>query len=207
VDVPKLWTETIEDHRQQVRDAILTATAELIDEQGLLSVTMSAIAERTGIGRATLYKYFPDVEAILLAWHEARIGGHLEQLAQLAHRAGDPGDRVTAVLEAYALMRHSGRGQHDTDLAAFLHRGHHLAHAERSLHQLISDLLQEAAGAGEVRDDIPPGELASYCLHALNAASSADSAAAVHRLVALTCAAVQGSAKQSPPTPGDSGHS
>jgi len=28
---------------------------------------MSHIAEKTAIGRATLYKYFPDVDAILLA--------------------------------------------------------------------------------------------------------------------------------------------
>jgi len=189
--VPKLWTDTIEEHRQQVRDAIVKATAELIDERGLLSVTMSAIAERTGIGRATLYKYFRDVEAIVLTWHEEKISGHLEQLARLARRPGNPGERVTAVLDAYALMRHSSRGQHDTDLAAFLHRGHHLASAERALHQLIRDLLDEAAHAGEVRDDIPPAELATYCLHALNAAASADSAAAIHRLLALTCAALQ----------------
>jgi len=125
--VPKLWTDTIEEHRQRVRDAIVETTAELIDERGLLSVTMSAIAERTGIGRATLYKYFRDVETILLTWHEEKISGHLEQLARLARQPGTSGERVTAVLDAYALMRHSSRGQHDTDLAAFLHRGHHLA--------------------------------------------------------------------------------
>ncbi len=63
--------------------------------------------------------------------------------------------------------------------------------AERALHQLIRDLLDEAAHAGQVRDDIPPAELATYCLHALNAAASADSAAAIHRLLALTGAAIQ----------------
>ena len=66
---------------------------------------MSQIAEATGIGRATLYKYFPDVEAILLAWHERQVGRHLEQLAAVRDRAGDPGARLAAVLEAYALHR------------------------------------------------------------------------------------------------------
>jgi AcrR family transcriptional regulator len=47
------------------RKAILDTTAALVAEGGLLSVTMSRIAEEAGIGRATLYKYFPDVEAIL----------------------------------------------------------------------------------------------------------------------------------------------
>jgi len=71
--VPKLWNETIEEHRREVREAILDTTVALVAEHGLLSVTMSQIAEETGIGRATLYKYFPDVEAILLAWHERQI--------------------------------------------------------------------------------------------------------------------------------------
>lgn len=42
----------------------------LVAERGLRSVTMSEIAQRVGIGRATVYKYFSDVESILLAWHE-----------------------------------------------------------------------------------------------------------------------------------------
>lgn len=68
--MPRLWNETIESHRHAVRDAALDATAALVAEHGPLSVTMSAIAERTGVGRATVYKYFPDVESIMLAWHE-----------------------------------------------------------------------------------------------------------------------------------------
>ena len=77
--MPKLWNETIEAHRRAVHDAALDTAAALVAERGLLSVTMSQIAEETGIGRATLYKYFPDVEAILIAWHERQIARHLEQ--------------------------------------------------------------------------------------------------------------------------------
>ncbi|MEV6386879.1 TetR/AcrR family transcriptional regulator [Nocardia xishanensis] len=58
-----------------MRDALLDTTAELVQEHGLASVTTTQIAEATGIGRATLYKYFPDVESIPQAWHERRIGG------------------------------------------------------------------------------------------------------------------------------------
>ena len=79
--MPKLWTETIDAHRRAVRDAALDATAALVAEHGLTSVTMSQIATETGVGRATLYKYFPDVEAILLAWHERQITRHLQHLA------------------------------------------------------------------------------------------------------------------------------
>src|SRR6266700_667337 len=98
--MPKLWTQTVEEHRRAVRDATLDAAAALVAEHGLASVTMSQIAAETGIGRATLYKYFPDVEAILIAWHERQITRHLQHLAE-ARDAADPGKQLVAVLEAY----------------------------------------------------------------------------------------------------------
>ena len=174
--VPKLWNETIEAHRAAVRDATLDTTAALVAEHGLRSVTMSQIAEETGIGRATLYKYFPDVEAILLAWHERQVTGHLEQLADVRDQAGDAGERLEAVLEAYALISHE---HHDSELAALLHRDEQVAQAQRQLRDMVRDLLAEAAATGAVRDDVAPDELASYCLHALAAASSLPSKAAV----------------------------
>jgi AcrR family transcriptional regulator len=186
--VPKLWNATIEAHRRAVRDTTLDTTAALIAKHGLRSVTMSQIAEETGIGRATLYKYFPDVETILVAWHERHISGHLEQLAQLRDEAGGAGDRLEGVLEAYALIRHE---HHGGDLAALLHQGEHVARAQEHLRHFIRDLLREAAEVGDVRDDIPPDELANYCLHALTAASTLPSKAAVRRLVALTLAGLR----------------
>jgi DNA-binding phage protein len=43
-----------------VRDAILETTATLVPKLGLANVMMSQIADETGIGRATLYKYFSE---------------------------------------------------------------------------------------------------------------------------------------------------
>jgi len=189
--VPKLWNETIEAHRREVREAILEATAALVAEHGLRAVTMSQIAERTGIGRATLYKYFPDIDAILHAWHHRQITGHLEHLARVRDHAADPGRRLEAVLEAYALIARQTRGHHDTELAAFLHRDEHLVRAQRQLHDLVKDLVAEGARAGDLRDDVAPGELASYCLNALAAAGSLPSEAAVGRLVTVTLAGLR----------------
>jgi AcrR family transcriptional regulator len=188
--VPKLWNDTIDAHRREVRDAILDTTAALAAEHGLLSVTMSQIAEKTGIGRATLYKYFPDVESIVLAWHDRQVGNHLELLAQVRDQAGDSDKRLEAVLTAYAhihqqRVRHHRHHDHGTELAAFLHRDEHIAGAQRHVQDLIRDLLTESAETGGLRDDVPPDELAAYCLHALNAASTAPSKAAVHRLVTV----------------------
>ena len=100
------------------------------------------------------------------------------------------------MLEAYAQihqqrLHHGQHGPHhqqleadDQDLAAVLHRD--IAPAEQRLHDMIAGLLAEAAEAGDVRGDVAPDELATYCLHALNVASVLPSRAAVRRLVTVT---------------------
>jgi AcrR family transcriptional regulator len=182
--VPKLWDETIEAHRRGVTDAILDTTARLVFAHGLRTVTMSQIAEQAGIGRATLYKYFPDVEAILHAWHGRQIAGHLEQLRAARDATDDPAGRLTAVLEAYALTRYESRGQHEPELARLLHHDEQVARAHRQLREL----LREVIAAADIRTDVPAGELTDFCLHALGAAGDLRSKAAVHRLVEVTIA-------------------
>jgi AcrR family transcriptional regulator len=189
--VPRLWNDTIEEHRRAVRHATLDTTAALVAEHGLASVTMSQIAEETGIGRATLYKYFPDVEAILAAWHDRQVTGHLQQLAEAREQAGDPSERLAAVLEAYALIHYELRIAHGTEIAALLHRGEHVVRARQHLRDFIRDLLSVAAQTGDVRDDIAADELATYCLHSLTAAGALPSKAAVRRLVAVTLAGLR----------------
>lgn len=187
--VPKLWTETIEEHRRAVGDAILETTAALVAEHGLASVTMSQIATKVGIGRATLYKYFPDVEAILGAWHERHVAAHLAQLAEVRDRAGDAGEQLEAVLHAYAFM--TFQRPQGTEIATLVHRGDRLDDAQKQLQDLVRDLLIKAANTGCVRNDVPPDELAAFCLHALGAAAGMPSPAAVARLVDITSSALK----------------
>jgi AcrR family transcriptional regulator len=186
--VPKLWNDTIEAHRREVRNATLDTTVALVAKHGLRSVTMSQIAEGAGIGRATLYKYFSGVEAILAAWHERQVNRHLEYLTEVRDQAGDARERLEAVLEAYALIQHE---HHGSEVAALLHRGEHVARAQQRLSDFIRDLLREGAETGDLRDDVAPDELASYCLHALTAASSLPSKAAARRLVTVTLAGLR----------------
>jgi hypothetical protein len=103
-------------------------------------------------------------------------------------QAGDAGERLEAVLEAYAIMSNE---HHGSELAALLHRGEHVARAQQHLLDFIRDLVAEGANAGDIRDDVAPSELASYCLHALSAASSLKSKAAVRRLVAVILAGLR----------------
>jgi AcrR family transcriptional regulator len=190
--VPKLWNDTVEEHRRSVYAAIMDTTAALVAEHGL-AVTMSQIAQQVGIGRATLYKYFPDVEAILIAWHDRQVGQHLQQLTEIADGVAEPAGRLRRVLSTYAELSSSGRGAdspspHGTELAVPLHRAEHMRHARRRLHDLVTQVIAAAAEAGAARADVPATELATYCLHALTAAGTLPSRAARQRLVAVTLA-------------------
>jgi AcrR family transcriptional regulator len=222
--VPRLWTDTLDEHRRAVRDATLDTAAALIAEHGLPAVTMSALAERTGIGRATLYKYFPDVTAVLTAWHERQLRAHLDDLRAATSTTTDPATRLATALDRYATLqrsthhpaahggprpsasRHSGSGTGGAgsnggsgagaDLAALLHRSEHVAAARAELHAYLRELIAESAAAGRTRADVSPAELATFCLHALTAAATLPTAAATRRLVTVTLSAL------SPGSPG-----
>ncbi|MGI8703004.1 MAG: hypothetical protein ACR2JZ_00650 [Candidatus Limnocylindrales bacterium] len=56
---------------------------------------------------------------------------------------------------------------------------------------MVRDLLIEGVESGHVRADVAPDELASYCLHALAAASGQSSEASVRRLVTVTLAGLR----------------
>ena len=168
--VPKLWEESIDGHRRAVRDAITEAAWELVKEHGPLGLTMSQVAHAAGIGRATLYKYFPDVESILIARHAQHVEGHLRALEELRSGSGPVGARLVAVVGAYAAICFQ-RGRHgSTDVSALLHRGPEVAEAERRLRRVFAELIEEAVPEGLIRTDVASDELASFCLHALTAA-------------------------------------
>ena len=220
--MPRLWLDTIDAHRREVRRAIVDTTASLVAEHGVAAVTMSQIAEETGIGRATLYKYFSDVEAILDAWHEDHVARHLERLAEVRDRYAQPDERLVAVLNAYAEIlfarsqphdrvhehprrdRHDhaaghghgqAHGRHASDVALLVHRSSHVQAAQGRLTTFLRDVLTSARKAGQVRTDIASDELATYCLHALAGAGTLRTRTEVARLVDLTISGLR------PPTP------
>lgn len=181
--MPRLWNDTIETHRQSVRDAVLDAAAALVAEEGPTAITMSRIARDAGIGRATLYKYFSDAEAILIAWHERTIARHMREVHAARRQADNALVALRRVFETYA---HSIRAQHGHALVAQLHRLPHAKDAQEHLRTFLRTLVAEAAQAGLVRSDLSADELTAYALGALSAAESLPSHQAVERLVDVT---------------------
>jgi AcrR family transcriptional regulator len=183
--MPKLWSETVESHRLEVREAILDAVGQLVMSRGLLAVSMSAVAEATNIGRATLYKYFPDVEEVLTAWHERHVSRHLAELTALRDQGGHPSARLRKVLMAYGHICQQRRRHGAGEMAGVLHRTERVQTLQCQLVELVAELVRDAAAEGVVRADVPAQELAAFAIHALGAADDVSSDAALKRLVDL----------------------
>jgi AcrR family transcriptional regulator len=83
--------------------AILTATIELLREQGVAGLSMDVLAQRAGVGKATIYRRWDSKEAVIL--HALRIG----DTAISTPDEGDLRSDLCAYLDAVA--RHQpGRG-------------------------------------------------------------------------------------------------
>ena len=59
---------------QRSRQAILSATADLLGEVGYSKLTVEAIAARAGVGKQTIYRWWPDKGAVVLDAYLALVG-------------------------------------------------------------------------------------------------------------------------------------
>jgi AcrR family transcriptional regulator len=94
------------DVQRETRRRIVEATAELHQEVGPAQTTMSEIARRAGVNRATIYNHFPDEAELFGACQAHWLTLHpLPDLAP-ALALEDPAERVRAALGAqYAWYR------------------------------------------------------------------------------------------------------
>lgn len=79
----------------QARQAVLHAVDDLLQEVGYAAMTMKGIAERAGVGRQTVYRWWSTKAEVLL---EASALDAVEDLRVPDH--GEPADLLTAYLRA-----------------------------------------------------------------------------------------------------------
>lgn len=82
--------------------AILEATAQVLEAGGLAALTTNAVAARAGVSIGTLYQYFDDKNAILLALARREMTDTVNRLARDALATVDrsPEQRVRAAVRA-----------------------------------------------------------------------------------------------------------
>lgn len=93
---------------QATFDHILDAAARLLEKTGLEGVNTNSIARAAGVNVATLYQYFPNKQAVLLALFERqaeRRVGTAQALLTGIGRSADWPARIDAFVEGMARLR------------------------------------------------------------------------------------------------------
>jgi AcrR family transcriptional regulator len=157
--MPQIWAESIEEHKRQTVARIIDAAVALVAERGLAAASMSQVAQRTGIGRATLYSYFPDVEHILLAWHDQEVERYHHALAD--ELAAQP-DALNALRLFITRLIQGFAGEHGQELDASrvelsalspdIQR--QMGSATAKLASLLQQTLEQGISTGQLRPDL-----------------------------------------------------
>ncbi|MEU1401578.1 helix-turn-helix domain-containing protein [Streptomyces sp. NPDC005728] len=138
------------------RERIVTAAREMFVEHGA-DVPLDEIARRAGVGNATVYRNFPDRDALVrevvcsvvdrtaeaAEQSLAETGDAFAALERFVHAAAD--ERISALCP----MVSSTFDQNHPDLEASRER----------LEQLVEEIMGRARGAGQLRPDVGVGDL------------------------------------------------
>jgi AcrR family transcriptional regulator len=90
-----------ERERQEIRQSILSAAQAIAAEEGWQAVTTRKVAERIEYSQPTIYEYFENKQAILLALLHLGYERIRQVMQQAAQRTANPEERLLAISEAY----------------------------------------------------------------------------------------------------------
>jgi len=155
------------------RQRILAAAARVFTERGL-DATLDEVARAAGVGVGTVYRRFPDKEALVAALFRERID-NLVTVAEDACASADPWQAIVSYLE-YTAAAMAG----DTGLRQLMMFGTYdrdqVCYARDRMRPVITRLVQRAQASGDLRGDF---EATDVKMIAFMLASLAEYAAAV----------------------------
>jgi AcrR family transcriptional regulator len=139
--------------QQERYDRVVAAAAEVLSAGGVDAVQMKDLAQRAGVSLATLYRYFPSKEYVLLAVCLARF----QEAARRVFAEVPPGDTIRDRVTSH-LMREFGAQQREQRLTAALTQA--LTGTARSYSEMIEAvehlhfqiLRHVAAGGGQLTE-------------------------------------------------------
>lgn len=149
----------------------------LVRARGLSDVSMAEVAKHAGIGRATLYKYFPGVEEIVAEHVLDTVERHHATLEAAVAAEPDPIEAIrtflTILLDYFSSADHrsAAASVNPEQFSPEVGRDVHSAFAR--VHELMTQLVQDAQDAGDLRPDVDPSFTAQLLYQMLAAGRSA----------------------------------
>jgi AcrR family transcriptional regulator len=95
--MPKINAATIDEHKEQTRNALLEAGASSFILLGLAGTSIGTLADEAGIARTTVYEYFANKEAVLAELIYERLPPLVEQILD-ALPGADVIDRLAEIM-------------------------------------------------------------------------------------------------------------
>ncbi|WP_446664991.1 TetR/AcrR family transcriptional regulator [Flexivirga sp. B27] len=153
------WSATVAGHKQRQLLKIGKIAAELVSSDGLGAVSMSRLARASGVSRATLYNYVPDVVSAVREYLTAQSDAFQATVAAAVAEEEDPEAQLRRYIEeqvAYAA------GADHRAAAALLESGAALGGSDPAAHQRRDfAVLQGILDRGERDGTFRPGHQAA----------------------------------------------
>lgn len=105
--MPRIDAPTLAEHREQRRDALLDAASSVMRESG--TVTMSAVAERTGLSRTAVYEYYRSSADLIADVLVDELAAWIDHLAEAIDGIEDPRERLVTWIRAALAYVQDGR--------------------------------------------------------------------------------------------------
>ena len=141
-------------------ERILDALQELLKNQKMQSISVSEIAHTAGIGKGSIYYYFPSKDAILDALVERNYEKPLQTAKDLAYQTDiPPFTRMAMIFQACRsssseFLKSADNAASDTPEKVFL-RQKYVNHIITELKPVLAEIIRQSAEAGEIHFDDP----------------------------------------------------
>ena len=141
---------------------ILDALQQLLEDRNIQNISVSEIAQKAGIGKGSIYYYFPSKEAILDALIERSYEQPLSTAKNLAAQTEiSPFTRMAMLFQAcqnsstaFIKQNDSSSGNTSAQDLAFLHQKY-LAHVVSELKPALTEIIKQGIDSGDIRFGSP----------------------------------------------------
>ncbi|BDR53134.1 TetR family transcriptional regulator [Bombiscardovia nodaiensis] len=145
--MPKIQEATLNEHRQRLLKQILDATESILKQEGRTGLTMSAVSERTGIARNSLYRYAQNADQLCNMVLERRLPTWSQALERAIRGASSP----QALIEAWskANLRQASEHGHAWMMDLFSATSNEQVRASFVYGEYTDDSLGQQAASGD----------------------------------------------------------
>jgi AcrR family transcriptional regulator len=142
---------------QRNRDALLIAAADAFAERGV-ECSLEEIARRAGVGIGTLYRHFPNRDALIEAVYRREVATLCDRVPDLLGKH-QPIDALRMWLREFAGYVARKRGMAMALKSALGPDNELFTESHRRMHEAFDAVLRAAVDSGEVRPDANPDDL------------------------------------------------